>query len=247
MELCSQMEQMEAFGENTQREPVDMDIDADDHPDTSANSTDVQPKCLSTMVPQTAPSATSTHNSVNNAEILLKLSMTPLLQKKAKPSTTKISAASSRSASLVVEMEKTVKPPLAANVIETKVARPLPAMPPLPTPPPKATPQHEFHQPLPRPPHPLNQPLKKLQPRQREGRCWVALSQPELTEGGYGKGRWGIGVGEVVFQPSTHSLSKLLLRERQGKGGYQKEGFPPCGSALKCVGEQDLGENSASL
>ncbi|XP_037401751.1 probable helicase senataxin isoform X2 [Pygocentrus nattereri] len=167
MELCSQLEQMEALGENTQREPVDMDIDADDHPDTSANSTDVYlPRCLSTTVPQTAPFATSTHNSVNNTEILP--SMTPLLQKKAKPSTTKIYAASSRSASLVVEMEKTVKPPLAANVIKTKVARPLPAMPPLPTPPPKAipkaTPQHEFRQPLSRPPRPLNQPIKSVVP-----------------------------------------------------------------------------------
>ncbi|KAL7853299.1 hypothetical protein AOLI_G00201430 [Acnodon oligacanthus] len=168
MELCSQMEQMEAFGENTQREPVDMDIDTDDHPDTSANSTDVQPKCSSTTVPQKAPSATSTNNSVNDDEILLKPSTSPLLQKKAKPSTTKIYASNSRSASLVVEMEKTAKPLPAANVIKAKVTRPSPAMPPLPTPPPKAipkaTPQPEFRQPLPRPPHPLNQPLKSVVP-----------------------------------------------------------------------------------
>jgi len=50
--------------------------------------------------------------------------------KKAKPSTTKIYNPSSRSASLVLEMEKGAKPPPAANVAKAKISRLPPAMPP---------------------------------------------------------------------------------------------------------------------
>ncbi|XP_072517573.1 probable helicase senataxin isoform X2 [Salminus brasiliensis] len=182
MELCSQMEELEANYEDfahTQRDPVDMDIDPDSQPDTSVGGPDVQQKALFALVPQEAPPATappapSTKNAVDDSRLFLKPGMSPVSQKKAKPSTTKIYAPSSRSDTLVGEMAKSTK---------AKVARPPPiiAPPPLPPsktlpqpfqpakaiprpsatpkaalgpPPPKAAPQSGFRQPLPfsRPP-----------------------------------------------------------------------------------------------
>ncbi|KAI4892650.1 hypothetical protein NFI96_025055 [Prochilodus magdalenae] len=163
MELCSQMDQMDGFGENTQYEPVDMDIDADSQLEKPVNGTEVQPKPLSAPVSQKAPCAVAPQSS--DGHLFLKPGMSPLSQRKAKPSTTKIYGTNSRSASLVVEMEKPVKPPPAANIVKAKVARPSTATLPGPAPlraAPKVVPQPEFRQPefrqpLPRAPHPPNQ------------------------------------------------------------------------------------------
>ncbi|XP_016325677.1 probable helicase senataxin isoform X1 [Sinocyclocheilus anshuiensis] len=118
MELCSQMEQLEEEnGEElflTQRDPVDMDIDTDSEPDTPGQLV-------------LTPKPTQTHNGGNDDHLFLKPGMSPMSQKKAKPSTTKIYTPSSRSASLVLEMEKGAKPP---SVAKAKIPRLPPAKPP---------------------------------------------------------------------------------------------------------------------
>uniref|UniRef100_A0A673L5Q5 Probable helicase senataxin n=1 Tax=Sinocyclocheilus rhinocerous TaxID=307959 RepID=A0A673L5Q5_9TELE len=117
MELCSQMEQFDEENEEelflTQRDPIDMDIDTDSESDTPGPS--LTPKPIQTPIG-------------GNDHLFVKPGMSPMSQKKAKPSTTKIYTPSSRSASLVLEMEKKAKPPPAANV--AKIPR-LP--PPLPS------------------------------------------------------------------------------------------------------------------
>ncbi|XP_059398476.1 probable helicase senataxin [Carassius carassius] len=118
MELCSQMEPLEEDEELflTQRDPVDMDIDPDSEPDTPEQ-------------PVLTPKPIQTPIGGNDDHLFLKPSMSPMSQKKAKPSTTKIYTPSSRSASLVHEMEKVAKP-LVANVAKAKIPRLPPAMPP---------------------------------------------------------------------------------------------------------------------
>ncbi len=120
MELCSQTEQFEEEnGEElflTQRDPIDMDIDTDSESDTPGPT--LTPKPIQNPV------------GGNDDHLFVKPGMSPMSQKKAKPSTTKIYTPSSRSASLVLEMEKGAKPPPAANVAKAKIPRLPPAMPP---------------------------------------------------------------------------------------------------------------------
>uniref|UniRef100_A0A8C2CAZ5 Senataxin n=1 Tax=Cyprinus carpio TaxID=7962 RepID=A0A8C2CAZ5_CYPCA len=120
MELCSQMEQFEEENGDelflTQRDPIDMDIDTDSESDTPG--------------PTLTPKPIQTPISGNDDHLFVKPGMSPMSQKKAKPSTTKIYTPSSRSASLVLEMEKEAKPPPAANVVKAKIPRLPPAMPP---------------------------------------------------------------------------------------------------------------------
>uniref|UniRef100_A0A8C1ZGD8 Senataxin n=1 Tax=Cyprinus carpio TaxID=7962 RepID=A0A8C1ZGD8_CYPCA len=120
MELCSQMEQFEEENGDelflTQRDPIDMDIDTDSESDTPG--------------PTLTPKPIQTPIGGNDDHLFVKPGMSPMSQKKAKPSTTKIYTPSSRSASLVLEMEKEAKPPPAANVVKAKIPRLPPAMPP---------------------------------------------------------------------------------------------------------------------
>ncbi|XP_016306683.1 probable helicase senataxin isoform X1 [Sinocyclocheilus anshuiensis] len=120
MELCSQMEQFDEENEEelflTQRDPIDMDIDTDSESNTPGPS--LTPKPIQTLI------------GGNDDHLFVKPGMSPMSQKKAKPSTTKIYTPSSRSASLVLEMEKEAKPPPAANVAKAKIPRLPPAMPP---------------------------------------------------------------------------------------------------------------------
>ncbi|XP_067231335.1 probable helicase senataxin isoform X1 [Chanodichthys erythropterus] len=138
MELCSQMEQIEDENEElflTQRDPVDMDLDTD-------SESDIPGQPVLTHKPPHAPLSITMCNDEKVADhLFLKPGMPPMSQKKAKPSTTKIYNPSSRSASLVLEMEKGAKPPPAANVAKAKIPRPPPAIPPpktfKPVPPPQ--------------------------------------------------------------------------------------------------------------
>ncbi|XP_077050590.1 putative helicase senataxin isoform X2 [Siphateles boraxobius] len=128
MELCSQMEELEDENEElflTQRDPVDMDLDTDSEPDFPG-----QP--VSTHEPFQTPHAPPPSTMCNEEKVADHLFLKPGLppMKKAKPSTTKIYNPSSRSASLVLEMEKGAKPPPAANVAKAKIPRLPPAMPP---------------------------------------------------------------------------------------------------------------------
>ncbi|XP_066501655.1 probable helicase senataxin isoform X2 [Hoplias malabaricus] len=165
MELCSQMEQMEAYHDlNAQREPVDVDMDI--QLGTSSAETDLLAKPLYVLGSQNrCPLAP---NSVKGREIFLKPGMSQMSQKKAKPSTTKIYAANSRSASLVVEMERAAKPLPVSNACKAKAVRPPQqrAMPPPQTamqPPVKqqaAVQPAQRQQPMPPPPPPTRSVLK---------------------------------------------------------------------------------------
>lgn len=154
MELCSQVEQMEAeYGEHLiDTGCVPMDNGSGNQANVSEGETSVQLKPLSGNAPQKSLLDASSETSSDD-HLFSKPSMPTEHQKKAKPSTTKIYTSSSRSASLAKEMEKIANPVPAANVAKVKVARPPPVMLPppamLPPPPPKSTPQHEFCQPFP--------------------------------------------------------------------------------------------------
>ncbi|XP_051960453.1 probable helicase senataxin [Xyrauchen texanus] len=118
MELCSHLDQFEEENEApflTQRDPVDRDLDPVSESDTPGQPISVAHKPLQT--PHT-PHSDAIHN-----DLFLKPGISPMSQKKAKPSTTKIYTPSSRSESLVREMEKGAKPPLAPNVVKPKVFR----------------------------------------------------------------------------------------------------------------------------
>ncbi|KAL0163365.1 hypothetical protein M9458_042761, partial [Cirrhinus mrigala] len=161
MELCSQMEQFEEENDEelflTQRDPVDMDIDTDSESDTPGQPV-LAPKPIPTPKPIPAPTGG------NDDHLFLKPGMSPMSQKKAKPSTTKIYTPSSRSASLVLEMEKGAKPPPTANVAKAKIPRRNPPMPPPKTFQPLPALQLPKQLPLqPRPPPQLPKPLP-LQP-----------------------------------------------------------------------------------
>nr|XP_009293373.1 probable helicase senataxin isoform X2 [Danio rerio] len=150
MEICSQMEEFEDENDElflTQRDPVDMDIDTDSGSDTPG-----QPDFTDKNVPP---------SNAANDHLFLKPGMSPMSQKKAKPSTTKIYTPSSRSASLVLEMEKGAKPPPPANVAKAKIPRLASAMPPPAMPPPKMPPPKMF-QPLPPPQLPKPPALKQV-------------------------------------------------------------------------------------
>ncbi|XP_056122108.1 probable helicase senataxin [Rhinichthys klamathensis goyatoka] len=127
MELCSQMEEFEDENEElflTQRDPVDMDLDSD-------SESDFPKQPVLTHKPFQTPHA-PLPSTICNEKVADHLFSKPALppMKKAKPSTTKIYNPSSRSASLVLEMEKGAKPPPAANVAKAKIPRLPPAMPP---------------------------------------------------------------------------------------------------------------------
>lgn len=128
MEMCSQMEELEDENEElflTQRDPVDMDLDSDSESDFPG-----QP--VSTHKPFQTPHAPLSSTMCNDEKVADHLFLKPGLppMKKTKPSTTKIYNPSSRSASLVLEMEKGAKPPPAANVAKARIPRLPPAMPP---------------------------------------------------------------------------------------------------------------------
>ncbi|XP_060791611.1 probable helicase senataxin isoform X2 [Neoarius graeffei] len=154
MELCSQVEQMEAeYGEHLiDTGCVPMDNGSGNQANVSEGEMNVQLKPLSGNAPQKSLLDASSETSSDD-HLFSKPSMPTEHQKKAKPPTTKIYTSSSRSASLAKEMGKIANPVLAANVAKVKVARPPPVMLPppamLPPPPPKSTPQHEFCQPFP--------------------------------------------------------------------------------------------------
>ncbi|KAK7143076.1 hypothetical protein R3I93_014289 [Phoxinus phoxinus] len=127
MELSSQMEELDEENEElflTQRDPVDMDLDSDSESDFPG-----QP--VSTHEPLQTPHAPLPSTMCNDEKVADHLFLKPGLppMKKAKP-TTKIYNPSSRSASLVLEMEKGAKPPPAANVAKAKIPRLPTAMPP---------------------------------------------------------------------------------------------------------------------
>lgn len=152
MELSSQMEEPEDENEElflTQRDPVDMDLDTD-------SESDFPEQPVSTHKPLQTPHAPLPSTMCNDEKVADHLFLKPGLppMKKAKPSTTKIYNPSSRSASLVLEMEKGAKPPPAANVAKAKIPRLPPAMPPpktlQPVTPPQFTkPFHSQQTPLP--------------------------------------------------------------------------------------------------
>lgn len=158
MEMCSQMEQFEDENEQlflTQRDPVDMDLDTDSESDIPG-----QPVLTDKSLQTHAPLSNTMCNDEKVADhLFLKPGMPPMSLKKAKPSTTKIYNPSSRSASLVLEMEKGAKPPPAANVAKAKIPRPPPAMPP-PRPPPAMPPPKTF-KPVPPPQFPKSFPSQQ--------------------------------------------------------------------------------------
>ncbi|KAG1932211.1 probable helicase senataxin [Pimephales promelas] len=126
MELCSQMEELEDENEElflTQRDPVDMDLDSESESDFPE-----QPVSAHKPFQTNAPIPSTICKEKVADHLFLKPGLPPM--KKAKPSTTKIYNPSSRSASLVLEMEKGAKPPPAANVAKAKISRLPPALPP---------------------------------------------------------------------------------------------------------------------
>lgn len=162
MELCSQMEQIEEeYGENLITDGVHMDSDSGNQPNIFEAEISMPLKPVSCNAPQKSLPGTSTV-TISNDHRFLKPSGPIECQKKAKPSTTKIYASSSRNASLVKEMEKVANPLPPANVAKAKVARPPPVMPPpaMPPPAPKSTPQHAFGEPL--PPRPTSNSSKQV-------------------------------------------------------------------------------------
>ncbi|XP_048877354.1 probable helicase senataxin isoform X2 [Brienomyrus brachyistius] len=125
MELCSQMEEGTFY---TQRDPIDMDIEPESQMNTAPSfHSDQQGDKLvlegtaqvEPVVPKILPGQMD-----NNDHVFLKPGMSPSSLKKAKPSTTKIYAPSSRSATLAEEMKTTKLPQVA---MKNKLVRPLPA------------------------------------------------------------------------------------------------------------------------
>ncbi|XP_064164153.1 probable helicase senataxin [Anguilla rostrata] len=143
MEMCSQMEDDDFF--LTQRDPVDMEIESESQINTEKSPWmdrlgEGQDKAVTPLMGSVVQKPSTSQQQDDN--VFLKPGMSPLSCRKAKPSTTKIYAPSSRSATLVQEMEKTAKPP--PPVAKNKMIRPvLPVR--------KSLPQPEFKQ-----PHPVN-------------------------------------------------------------------------------------------
>ncbi|XP_035377280.1 probable helicase senataxin isoform X1 [Electrophorus electricus] len=131
MELCSQVDEMEQYGFWTQRDPVHMDIDTAE-PDTTLGGAGAAPNCLSTSVSERATPAVPAQSSINDG-LFLKPGLPPVTHK-AKPSTAKIYASISRSASLAKEMEKASKHVPTACVAKAKAAHSSPLVLPLPNP-----------------------------------------------------------------------------------------------------------------
>ncbi|XP_023663656.2 probable helicase senataxin isoform X2 [Paramormyrops kingsleyae] len=136
MELCSQMEEDVFF---TQRDPIDMDIEPESQMNTGPSFHNDQQgdKFVLEGTAQVEPVAPKVlaGQTDNNDHVFLKPGMSPSLLKKAKPSTTKIYAPSSRNATLAEEMEKMTKLPGAArrplsaprtNIPPSEFKRPLP-------------------------------------------------------------------------------------------------------------------------
>ncbi|KAJ8286560.1 hypothetical protein GJAV_G00040580 [Gymnothorax javanicus] len=97
-----------------ERDPVDMDVDSDDQmsPENSRWMDQNKEGQDRVVIPQMTSVGQKRHcTPQEDDKIFLKPGMSPVSCKKAKPSTTKIYAPSSRSATLVQEMEKTTKPP----------------------------------------------------------------------------------------------------------------------------------------
>ncbi|KAL2100056.1 hypothetical protein ACEWY4_004450 [Coilia grayii] len=172
MELCSQMEQFEQENDEeddsiflTQRDPVDMDIDEEDEPITTIlpahpPKETTQPPSLPqpSMVQMPPPS----HGS--DDRLFLKPGMSPMTQKKARPSTTKIYTPSSRSETLVKDMAKLPVP-------KTKPV-PQGLMRPPPVPPPKRVQLVQPEHTPPVVPKPLPLPPRTVEP------CYKPLPQP---------------------------------------------------------------------
>ncbi|MBN3299824.1 SETX helicase, partial [Amia calva] len=131
MELCS--EDQDNFP-LTQREPVDMEIDEREDQDVH----EAPPKVDRSICEKGYPSSPANTSAVTVAHkpiaapqkddhVFLKPGMPPSFLKTVKPSTTKIYAPSSRSATLVQEMEKISKP--LPPTSKTKIVRPQPRPP----------------------------------------------------------------------------------------------------------------------
>ncbi|XP_028828680.1 probable helicase senataxin isoform X2 [Denticeps clupeoides] len=151
MELCSQMEEFENENDQllTQNDPVDMDLESQ-----SDAERDVQNGALSVEAATSSSTSATTvrrlsvdlrvtplmHQSDN--EVFLKPGMSPMTSK-AKPSTVKMYAPSSRNATLVQEMEKATKTVAAAKTRPACQSNTLSVVKPV------TAPQAMFKQPLP--------------------------------------------------------------------------------------------------
>ncbi|XP_041753580.2 probable helicase senataxin isoform X1 [Coregonus clupeaformis] len=140
MEMCSQMEEEEEEEEffYTQRDPVDMDIDSDSQMpfDEKGGSSDwtwpkqadegqEAPLATQTFKKPATPPPSRSNLAKDDDRLFLKPGMSPMSVKKAKPSTTKIYAtSSSRSASLVQEMERTANASFSASSAPAGRGRP---------------------------------------------------------------------------------------------------------------------------
>ncbi|XP_045548998.1 LOW QUALITY PROTEIN: probable helicase senataxin [Salmo salar] len=137
MEMCSQMEEEDEFF-YTQRDPIDMDIDADSQIpfEEKGGSSDCTwpkqadegqgaPLAAQTFKKPATPPPSRSSLTKDDDRLFLKPGMSPMSVKKAKPSTTKIYAtSSSRSASLVQEMERTANAPFSASSAPAGRGRP---------------------------------------------------------------------------------------------------------------------------
>ncbi|XP_061119664.1 probable helicase senataxin isoform X2 [Conger conger] len=142
MEICSQAEADDDEFFLTQRDPVDMEIESESQMSAERSRWTDRPGEMQeqAVAPQMGSVVQKPHTSQQeNDKVFLKPGMSPSSCRMAKPSTTKIYAPSSRSATLVQEMEKPTKPPQPAA--KNKFVRPM-----LPVR--KSVPQREFKQPL---------------------------------------------------------------------------------------------------
>uniref|UniRef100_A0AAZ3RKU9 Senataxin n=1 Tax=Oncorhynchus tshawytscha TaxID=74940 RepID=A0AAZ3RKU9_ONCTS len=209
MEMCTQLEEEEDFF-YTQRDPVDMDIDADSQRpfEDKGGSSDL------TWFKQ---------------RLFLKPGMSPMSVKKAKPSTTKIYAtSSSRSASLVQEMERT------ANVGQSLPLNRLLYKPIAPPPPPKPIPPK---QPPPRPEQNLPRPpCLPLRPVQHSNTCSTPQPSTSRHDAPF---RSQIPNPEVGFRFDTNFLVQHILKWTFDMfSNYKQFGIPSevCELPLKEVG-----------
>ncbi|XP_031433950.1 probable helicase senataxin isoform X1 [Clupea harengus] len=243
MEMCSQMEQFDEENDEdqsvflTQRDPVDMDIDEDEPLSTMQSLPGDQPDQTIQLPSLPQPPMVQTPSTVHQSDdsLFLKPGMSPMSQKRARPSTTKIYTPSSRNDTLVKDMEKLPTPKL-------KVAHKA-LMPPPPAPPPQRLPpaQPELRLlPLPKPPprppqitEPCHKPAPQPPPK--------PAPQPAPTYKTYPRPEASTSSGRPA--PFTHNLKASILKAKVLKWQYSwfqnyKQFGPPedlCDLPLKNV------------